>query len=1164
MATLTFTGSFATLDESAGLQNSTATPAVSGDSNDNDIAAASLPAALAGLGTPLDAALSGYTGAGTGATVFTITGAVDDMAFTTASGAPFNGTQSSGLYTVNGDEIFLFSGTDNNVLLGKTAGGTLVFSAYLQEIGSPVTGAKIWLVEYVPIRHNLDGASPDDAVDLTEKVWVTLSSSLDFSLTNAPSGQSLFLMMGDTDASGTGILITGRKPADQSTGANVTTGDTVNSSQGGGSTTLGTNNQMIDRGEGMYFTFVTGVNPDLTIPNLEPGEAGTESNIQFTGLLPADTATVHIAQLQKGKAATVTLTAFNAVNEDGVDYVHADGLHNTSTVAIDSVIVRNAAGVVVNDVTINIVNGVATITGVKAGYSIEYHTAADHTRVLVENTGSKGSASFDIGGFNLTNNTSTTEEIGSRMVFEDSGPAITEGTDPPALTVDDSTLGTDHSLSFASAFTTSFGTDGGATGSPTYALGISASGAATDLYETSSGHRVFLFLNNGVVEGREGTTALDAVGGDIVFEVSVDSSGVVKLDQKSAVIHDDDEDPDESGSPAQLGDAELITLTATVTDKDNDEQSLTIDIGDLLNFEDDGPSITLATPTDTVVLNTQDGDTEGADTDSATLDFSGAFSVSTSSYGNDGAGDTTWSYALSVDAADSALKSHGNTIYLYLVGGVVIGSTAALVGDITAENKVFDVSVSAAGVVTLRQYAQVDHELPGATSNFSSQQAVLADVKISLTGTAVITDRDGDFVSASKVLDLGANIKFDDDGPSGFTPDGASLVNTGTASATENLNAGNDAADVIGADQLGTAWFIDGKVEDNYLYADDGITLLKSGGANIVLSGFNTGTLVAKTEGTNLTVFTATLIPGTDQYTIDFDLPIDDGSVATSLLGAAPVRSGNPTYNIIDDVGDTTLDLLFSGGDTDGGLPADHSVNVSTTGAGVDNQSMNADDGVGETLRIDFATDIALSGSPNGSDFTSTIVGFPTVINHTTVNDFAFLVSQNTPSGTTATVLVMAYDADNDKLLTGDTGVGHDVIDPITMVKVNDTVIYDNGTVTPTVINGKTVTAIAYGDGVIITGLNEGATGDGTGGDDPMITVTTADGFNRVEVSNFSGQTVNDVLLGGTDFDLAPAGVFQGTLGDEVNFSLPVQMTDFDGDLGPVAYIGVELTPVPL
>ena len=53
-------------------------------------------------------------------------------------------------------------------------------------------------------------------------------------------------------------------------------------SQGGGPTTLGVFNQMIDPGETMVFTFVTNPNSGSTVPNLSQGEADSELNIQFT------------------------------------------------------------------------------------------------------------------------------------------------------------------------------------------------------------------------------------------------------------------------------------------------------------------------------------------------------------------------------------------------------------------------------------------------------------------------------------------------------------------------------------------------------------------------------------------------------------------------------------------------------------------------------------------------------------------------------------------------------------------------------------------------------------------------------------------------------------------------------------------------------------------
>lgn len=993
MAILNVTyGGGVTLDESTGLQNLSTTPGIAGDANDNDIAASALPlpfttrlSATGVVATPINAALSGYNGSNTGTNAFSfVLPNATGMGFTDSAGDALDG-DASGLFTTVGNlPITLWTDpVDNNIVYGR-AGGTTVFAAYLEQTGTPLSGAKIWMVQYAPIKDPT--TDPDESLNLLSKVFVTVDKQVEFSLANAPSGQNLFLTLGDASAA---IVVTGAKPANQSAGAAITTGDTVNTSQGGGSTTIGANNQMVDTGEGMIFSFVTGANPALTIPNLTHGEAVLESNIQFTGMLDARAASLDIVQTQQGKLATVQLVAYSTTTHSGASYI--DNLNNNTAVAIDGVTVRNSAGVIIENsdgsvntagLSITFSGGTATVTGVKAGYTIDYHTVADHNRVQVNNTGTgANAASFDIGGFTLLQVASDTAEIGSRMQFEDAGPRIAA------------------------------------------------------------------------------TVALDAT-----------------------------------------------------------------------------------------ILNTQDGQTIGAATDSDTQAFAAAFAIGSSSYNSDGPGSIAWSYALAVASAgiDSGLDSGGASIYLHTIAGKVVGSTSAAAAGVTAANTVFDLATSAGANVTLRQYTRIDHALPGVGSNFAAQEAILANGLVTLNGRARITDGDGDFATSTARLDLGGNVRFDDDGPRAFTPAPITLVNSGTAVGTAPMNA----AASVGADIGGASRFIDIVAADNFLYASDGTTLLTSGGENIVLGGYGTNVLTATTVS-GATVFTATLNLGTDQYTIDFDRAIDDGS-GVSFLGAAPVRSGNPTYNLIDNVGGTTLDLLFSGGDTAHGAPTAHSVNVSSNGAGVDNQSMNAIGTLGETLRIDFETGAALAGSPLGSDFTAGV--------HQTVNGYSFLLTQNTPSGTTGTAYIQVFDADNDKVLVNDPD---DTLDTITFVSVDGVTIYD-GTFHTATINGSLVSGTLYNGGVVLTGLSEGATGDGTGGDAPLIKVSTATGFNRVEVSNFSGQTVNGQVLGGSGFDIAPAGVDQAVAGEPFSFDLPIRVTDYDGDFGPVETIGVNLTPVPL
>ncbi|MCW5601487.1 DUF5801 repeats-in-toxin domain-containing protein [Nitrosomonas sp.] len=1185
------TGETVTYDESLGLQNATATPSPNfpaEDANDNDIDAALLPTDFTtrltalGAGTSTEAALSGYNGANNGLDIFTVTaapgGSVVDIGFTDSSGAALNGL-ASGLFTLDNNEIFLYTDSaNNNILLaregnGSTAdpSGTIVFAAYIDQT---TTGGKIWTAHFEKIKHSQStDPTVDESVDLTNLVYVGVSQELTFSLANAPSGQNLFLMFttanpttelvdGIARITSPTIIATGKDPANQSTGVNINTGDTINTSQAGGPTTFGTNNQMITEQEGIRFTFVTGARQDVTIPNLDQNEADVEANIDFTGLFSARSAIFDVVQLQSGKSAIVKVSALSTALEPGVNFI--DGYSNDTAVAITNVRVLSSTGQVIENsdgsvnspsISISIVAGVATISGVVAGQKIEYTTTSDHNRVLVENgaaVDAKGNnhADFDIGGVKLLNVSTAATEIGSKMFIEDDGPSIAQG-DPsndnePAI-VDETDLATDTSADFSIYFPPPLaepGADGVASVTSAYALSVSSSGAESGLVDVATGNSVFLFLNaSGVVEGREGTDAVDAETGEIVFTVSVIESGIgagtITLDQQRAVVHDDSNDPDESTSPAMLASPELIRLTRTDTiiDRDGDiaTDSSFINIADDLIFQDDGPSIEAnAEPTPTLTVDETNLNT------TASASFAGLFTAPL--FGNDGfkdaddndiQDDDALSYSLGVSApdADSGLVDtlSGDAVLLNKVGNDIVGTAGGF--------EVFRISVDASGQVTLDQSRAVVHDDPNDHDEATSP-AMLASADL-ITLTATVIDGDGD--SDSAVRNIGDAFKFEDDGPTEFSPDSVTLTNTGTAVATGDLDTTSTDSPWlptrVGADQPGMIEFVDNYPDDDYLRDTNG-NILKSDDVNIVLEGFGTGTLTAKTEGTNLTVFTATLDAVNGEYTIDFDRKIDDGS-GVSFLGAAPVRSGNPAYNLINDVGGTSLDILFSGT-----IPGTTTVNVSTQGAGTGNQTMNP----GETLRLDVVTGGALAGSPNGSDFNYTA--------HSTVNGFSFLLTQNTPSGTTGTLYVKAYDADDDKILAGD---ADDTVDPITMLKINDQEIVFGNTYT---INGHSVTAFLHDNGVVITGLNEGNTGDGAGGDDPEILVYTADGFNRVEITNFSGQTVNGQLLAGTDFDIAPAGFEQTEQGTPFSYQLPVQITDGDGDFTPIELIGVNVNPV--
>ncbi|WP_429140693.1 retention module-containing protein, partial [Aeromonas allosaccharophila] len=144
------------------------------------------------------------------------------------------------------------------------------------------------------------------------------------------------------------------------------------------------------------------------------------------------------------------------------------------------------------------------------------------------------------------------------------------------LQVDESNLNHDAIADFSGVFNVQPGADG--LGSQNYSLNIQ--NVNSGLIDTATGEQIRLVMNDSTIEGRTATT------GELVFSLTVDGSGKVTLDQLRAVEHPTS-DPDEA---TFLGSGH-VSLTLTVTDKDGDHASGVLDIGKVISFKDDGPSI---------------------------------------------------------------------------------------------------------------------------------------------------------------------------------------------------------------------------------------------------------------------------------------------------------------------------------------------------------------------------------------------------------------------------------------------------------------------------------------------------------------------------------------------------------------------------------------------
>ncbi|POA66640.1 DUF5801 repeats-in-toxin domain-containing protein [Pseudomonas sp. GW531-T4] len=851
------TGVNVALDETSGLQNATATPAPAGDADDNDILLAALPSAFAtrltalGAGTATNAALSGYTGAvgDTGSNAFTLNPApgadITDIKFTDSLGAPLNGLD-SGLDTLDGTSILLYTDTDNNnIVLGRAGGpdGAIVFAGYIEETGSPVSGGKLWTVEYQPLKHP-DASNPDDALNLLNKVFVGASQDLKFSLANAPSGQNLFLMFttanptvvddgGVLRISDPTIIATGKDPADESTGVNINTGDTINTSQAGGPTTFGTNNQMIVEQEGIRFTFVTGARQDVTIPNLDQNEADVEANIDYTAVFNAKTANFDVVQLQSGKSAVVKISAFSTAVESGTDFVN--GYANDTSVAITSVLViDNSTGQViensngsVNDpsIAISFASGVATVTGVKAGYKIEYTTTADHNRVLIENGAAldaKGNdhADFDIGGFVLRQAATTTAEIGSQMIFEDDGPAAA-GT-AVAGTVDEDGLANGVA-----------GGVGDVAGEATV-----ASGSVTGIFQSG----VDVPLSFSLSSDTSGLPALSSGGVALVYSVVGDT-----LTAKAGAV-------DVFTFSLSAAGAYSFTLLKPLDHAaGNDENDITINLGSLLQATDkDGDTVTAAaeklvitvdddtpTATGTAVTGTVDEDGLANGIAGGVGDVAGEATVASGSVTGifQSGADVPLTYSLSSDTSGLPALSSGGVALVYSVLGDTLTAKAGAVD-------VFTFSLSAAGAYSFTLLQPLDHPA-GNDEN---------DITINLGSLLQATDKDGDTVTAAPEKLV---ITVDDDTP---TATGAAEAGTVDEDGLANGIAGGigdvtgeattASGSVTGIFQAGA----DGLLNFSLSSDTSGLPALSSGGVALVYSVLG-DTLTAKAGAVDVFTF---------------------------------------------------------------------------------------------------------------------------------------------------------------------------------------------------------------------------------------------------------------------------------------------------------------------
>ena len=930
-----------TVDETSGLQNAATSTDIE-DINDNDITVAAINAtddtgdlpfpfesrlfALLGATPVKNAALSGYTGAAgnTGADLITITGTYVDLAFTDAQGKalgdPGNangGSDWSGLYTLDGTKIFLYSDTNNNIVLGRAGSegatpapdddlanpnGTIIFAAYLEQTA---TGAKVWMVQQEQLMHP-DTANPDDVVDMTNHLWVTASQDLAFDFAGLPSGQNGFLMF-KAGGSTTGLIVTGMDP-DQ---VPANQADTVNTSQGAGPTTIGTNSQGIKAGEGMIFSFITNPDARYTVPDLTHGEATNESNILFGGLFAASGATIIIAQATPPKTCAATISAFTTGLEVGSAYYdglldgngHAvNGADNLGYIASVTVIGANGVAIAgLTGVTTNTTLGsisvtfttsnagldrTATIVGFEANFSLQYTVDGTHNRVVIENSGT-GNSTFDIGGFHLPNVVAVPQEVGSQLNFEDDGPAAA-GLPVTALVDEDSLAGgidggvgdagllvpASASGTVATVFTS--GTDAPAS----YSLSNDTSGvqvfdsAATAVALASKGETVKYDVIGNTLWGYVGAAAEYVAATDrAVFklELTNTSDGSYTFTLLDQLDHPDTVGGDNSENELLL----QLGSVLKVTDKDGDSVTATAQKL-VITVDDDTPIATVNQLTGTV---DEDGVLEGAANAGpgdgiagGTGDVAGEIvlaSGNVSTLFQSGA-DEALSYSLTTNGMAALGLTSGGVAVTYAVGFDAGSSTWLLTASAGAGNTVFTFSLHAAtGAYAFTLVDQLDHAA-GLNEN---------DLTIALGTTINATDFDGDSVTAAA---NGLVITVDDDTPiasinllTGTVDEDGVHEGAADSGPGDGIpgGTGDVAGEVVLASGNVSALFQSGADEPlSYSLTTNGLTALglKSGGVTVTYAttydaGSNTWLLTAS-AGAGNSVFTFSVQAATGAY----------------------------------------------------------------------------------------------------------------------------------------------------------------------------------------------------------------------------------------------------------------------------------------------------------
>lgn len=293
-----------------------------------------------------------------------------------------------------------------------------------------------------------------------------------------------------------------------------------------------------------------------------------------------------------------------------------------------------------------------------------------------------------------------------------------------------------------------------------------------------------------LVASGDKTVIGQTAGGDPIFALTIDDTGAVVLEQYDSLRHGNTASDDDV---IWLGTGKLEAVV-TVTDTEGDFATKSIDLGgasanaSAVKFDDDGPRASIVTTgnmavtDETLGLPDPDGPNLQVGNDEAgqpagVIGYASAdlIDFSQSNVGQDDEGATVVSSlelnsAYTAGSAINFRTTADEDIKLVKVGDTIQGQA------IGTNQVIFTIAIAGATVM-VTQYESVEHGSTASDDDLVALASKLVD--------AVVTVTDGDGDKDVKSVDIGAFIKFEDDGPQLGTIDDSTNALPFTSSTME-------------------------------------------------------------------------------------------------------------------------------------------------------------------------------------------------------------------------------------------------------------------------------------------------------------------------------------------------------------------------------------------